>query len=438
MDKHGVEATVIGEFNGSGRAVATFRGEKVLDLEMDFFHDGLPQRKLATTWTPDLYRHDEPRFEEPEDLTPVLLRMLGRLNICSKRHIHEQYDHEVQGGSVVKPMVGEGRVDSQASVVRPLLGSMRGLVVTQALNPRYSLIDTYQMAACAIDTAVRNMVAAGGNVRHMALMDNFCWCSSDDPERLGQLKRAAQACFDTAVAYMTPFISGKDSMFNTFKGFDKDGNPVKIDVLPTLMVSGISVVDDVRKCQTLDAKVAGDLVYVVGGTRDEMGGSEYFAMVGEQEEGRNRAYIGNSVPNVDKATNMATYMWMQRAIGKGIVASCASVERGGLATALAKVSLAGRLGMDIDVQSMDEDDVVYNVQRLDHLLFSESQGRFVVTVDPAKRKEFESQSEGTAISCVGRVTEEKDFVVRYGPKEEFIRTTVDDMAESYNAPFRGY
>ncbi len=438
MDKHGVEATVLGEFNDSGRAVATFRGENVLDLDMDFFHDGLPQRKLKTTWTPELYRHVEPRFDEPDDLTSALLGMLGRLNICSQEYINEQYDHEVQGGSVIKPMVGEGKVDSQASVLRPVLDSMKGLVITQALNPRYSLIDTYDMAACAIDTAVRNMVAAGGDLKHMALMDNFCWCSSDEPERLGQLKRAAEAAYDTAVYYMTPFISGKDSMFNTFKGFDEDGERVKIDVLPTLMISGISVIDDVRDCQTLDAKVGGDLVYVIGGTRDEMGGSEYYAMVGELEDGREKEYVGNNVPKVDKTTNLATYMMMQQAIEEGLVASCASVGLGGLGVALAKTSMAGRLGMDIDVGKMDEEGVTYEVQRLDHLLFSESQGRFVVTVDPDRRQEFERCFEGAVVSCVGTVTDDEDFVVRYGPEEEFIRTTLDDMDDSFRATFRGY
>jgi phosphoribosylformylglycinamidine synthase len=440
MQKHDVEATVIGEFNGSGRAVATYQGRTVLDLDMEFLHDGLPQRHLKTTWTPELYMHDSPVSDEPDDVTPLLLKMLGRLNICSKEIIFEQFDHEVQGGSVVKPMVGKGKVDSEATVTRPVLDSMKGVATTQALFPRYSEIDTYHMAACAIDTAVRNMIAVGGSLEQMSLLDNFCWCSSDEPERLGQLKRAAKACNDVSTAYLTPLISGKDSMFNTFKGFDENGNPIKVDVLPTLMISGLGVMDDVEKCQTLDAKVAGDLVYVVGMTRDEMGGSEYYAMVGEEEEGRNKEYIGENVPKVDTDTNLKTYKAMQDAIHSGLVASCASVGLGGLAVALAKTAIGGQLGMDIDVKNMYDNGVVDDVERLDNLLFSGSQGRFVVTVDPSMQAKFEEKLKGVAFSRVGTVTEDKNFIVKYGSHDVnvFVDTDVGKMAESYKATLRGY
>ncbi len=439
-DKHGVEATVLGEFNDSGRAIATYMGDKVLDLDLAFFQDGLPQRELKTTWNPTQYTHKEPKFHDGADFTEDLLNMLGRLNICSKEYIHEQYDHEVQGGSVIKPMVGKGKVDSPAVVNRPLLDSMKGIVLTQAMNPRYSFIDTYDMAACTIDTAVRNMVAAGGNLQHMSLMDNFCWCSSDDPERLGQLKRAAQACYDIATKYLTPFISGKDSMFNTFKGFDKEGNPVKIDVPPTLMISGISVVDDVRKCQTLDAKVAGDLVYIIGETKDETGGSEYLAMKGEQDPQRKREYIGNKIPKVDSTKNLMAYTSMQGAIEDGLVASCTSIAGGGLAVALAKTAIAGQLGLDVDILEIERKSMIAGeVQRMDTLLFgSESQGRFIVTVDPDKREKFESRFESVALSCIGKVTESDEFIVRYGVCDSFIHTKLADMTESYKAPFRGY
>jgi phosphoribosylformylglycinamidine synthase len=468
--KHGVEATVIGEFTDSGNCVARSKGETVLDLDINFFHDGLPQRELKTTWTPEIYRHDQPfleeleqwiqahdqdedddpAFYEPDNLTRTLHDMLSRLNICSKEFIFEQFDHEVQGGSVIKPMVGKGKADSPATVTRPVLDSLSGVVDSQALFPRYSRIDTYHMAAAAVDTVVRNMIAAGGRLEHMAIMDNFCWCSSDEPERLGQLKRAAQALHDISVQYLTPMISGKDSMFNTFKGFDADGNAVKIDVLPTLMVSGLSVTPDVTKCQTLDAKVAGDLVYVIGGTKDELGGSEYFALVGEQEEGRNREYIGNKVPSMDKydrERNLQAYKRMQAAIEQGLVASCASVELGGLGVALAKTAIGGQLGMEIELYDVsasyteltDEEEASLN--RCDTMLFSETMGRFVVTVDPSKKEEFEKCFRNhlfpTTCTQIGRVSDDSRFVVTAVGKE-IINAGVADLTESYKKTLRGY
>jgi phosphoribosylformylglycinamidine synthase len=437
MRKHDVEATVIGEFNDSGRATASFRGRRVLDINLDFLHNGLPQRHLDTTWTPELYVHDDPDFEEPDELTGTLHRMLKRLNICSKEFIYEQFDHEVQGGSVIKPMVGEGKVDSDATVTRPVLDSMRGVVMTQALLPRQSEIDTYDMAVGTIDTAIRNIIAAGGKLGSLALLDNFCWCSSDEPERLGQLKRAAQGCYDAGVFYGAPFISGKDSMFNTFKGFDEKGNPVKIDVLPTLMISGIGIVPDVNRCQTPDAKVAGDLVYVVGLTEDKLGGSEYYAMVGEEEQGRGKAYIGSNVPKVDKEANLNTYRAMEDAIERSLVASCASVGMGGLGVALAKVAIGGNLGLDIDVDRMYADGAADDVIRLDSLLFSESHGRFVVTVDPDIQDEFEDAMQGINMSFVGKVTSDGSFVVRH-KDEEFVHTSVGSLAESYKSTLKGY
>jgi len=251
MQRRGVEATVIGEFTDSGRCAVDYGDERVMDLEMDFLHNGLPPRRMQTTFTRKNY--DEPEISPLEDLTSSFHSMLGRLNIASWEFISQQFDHEVQGGSVIKPLQGRGRVNGDATVTRPVLDSDKGVVISQGICPAYGDIDTYNMAACAIDTAVRNAVAVGANLERLALLDNFCWCSSDEPERLGQLKRTAQACYDYAVAYGTPFISGKDSMFNDFEGFDERGEAIKISVPPTLLISSIGVMEDSRKAVSLDA-----------------------------------------------------------------------------------------------------------------------------------------------------------------------------------------
>jgi phosphoribosylformylglycinamidine synthase len=438
MQRRGVEATVIGRFTDSGKCVVDYHGKDIMDVDMDFLHNGLPERPIKTTYTPK--KHEEPDIPVLEDLTNTLHSMLRRQNITSIEFISNQYDHEVQGGSVIKPLQGSGRVNGDATITKPVLDSKKGVVVAQGINPSYSDIDTYDMAACAIDTAIRNAIAVGGNLEHIALLDNFCWCSSDEPERLGQLKRAVKACYDYSVGFGTPFVSGKDSMFNDFKGFDENGNPIKISVPPTLLVTSVGVMDDVRKAVSLDAKFAGDLVYVLGDTGDELGGSEYFSMKGDEEGKR---YIGNKVPKVDLEKNKNLYQSLSKAIDNELVASAISVGIGGLGVALAKTAIGGRLGMEVNLAEVP---IIHGSEcsRDDYLLFSETQGRFVVTINPDYKQKFETimmESDGWC-EKIGRVRNDDQFVIErnLGTHESTspINTTVNQLANSYKSTFKEY
>ena len=428
MKRRGVEATVIGEFTDSGKCVVDYNGTRVMDIGMDFLHDGLPSRQIETTFTRVV--HEEPDFECLDDLTGSLHAMLRRQNIASFEFISQQYDHEVQGGSVIKPLQGRGRVNGDATVVRPRLDSNKAVVLSQGINPSYSQIDTYDMAACAIDTAIRNAIAAGADLEHLALLDNFCWCSSDEPERLGQLKRACEACYDYATAFGTPFISGKDSMFNDFKGFDESGNPVKISILPTLLISTIGVMQDAKKAVSIDQKFEGDLVYVIGFTRDELGGSEYFAMKGEQERGKK--YIGNNAPKVDAQMNIDVYRAFSRAVEEELVASAISVNAGGLGVALAKSSIAGQLGLEADLEEAPS-----SCLREDFTLYSQSQGRLVVTINPANRKRFERIMGQNAYSMIGKVRGDDKFLITNGGKM-VVDASVAELTSSYKLTFEDY
>ena len=297
MKRRGVEATVIGRFTDGSRGVVNYAGKKIFDLDMSFLHDGIPKKVLSATYTKT--DHSYPDFPDPTDPGFIFTDMISRLNTGSYDFITCQYDHEVQASSVIKPLQGKGQVNSNVTVIKPVFDSDRAVALSQGLYPSYSDIDTYWMAACSIDTAIRNVIAVGGSLDHLALLDNFCWCDSNNPERLGQLKEAARACYDFAVAYGTPFISGKDSMFNDFKGYDEYMNDVMISIPPTLLVSSIGVVSDWKRCQTIDFKREGDLIYVLGETRDEMGGSEYLAYRGMLIT--DKPFIGNNVPKVDAA-----------------------------------------------------------------------------------------------------------------------------------------
>ena len=288
------------------------------------------------------------------------------------------------------------------------------------------------MAACAIDTAIRNAVSAGGNIDRMALMDNFCWCSSNDPKRLYQLKKAAKACYDYATAYMTPFISGKDSMFNDFKGYDENNNPILISVPPTLLITATGVMDNVNNAVAIDVKAPGDLIYVIGTTRDELGGSEYYEHQGEIIEGK--PFTGASVPKVDAEKAIESYRKYFRAVNESLVASAISVSSGGIGISLAKMCIAGNLGCMVDLSRLKRE----GAERDDFALFSESQSRIVVTVDPKNKDRFENMMDGTGISLIGAVTGDSTLKIK-GIKEDIIvECPVDSLKDAYNDTFKQF
>jgi phosphoribosylformylglycinamidine synthase subunit PurSL len=389
-----VESTVLGEFTDSGLMHVKYNGDTVAALGMDFLHNGLPKMKLHAVWKPT--RHPEPRPAMPRDLAHVLMRILGRLNICSKEYIVRQYDHEVQGGSVIKPMVGvKNDGPSDAAVVRPDLNSNEGIVVAHGICPKFSDIDAYHMAACAVDEAVRNAVATGGDVDHMAGLDNFCWpdpvFSDEAPDgklKLAQLVRANKALYDVTTAYGIPCISGKDSMKN-----DYNIGAHKISVPPTLLFTVVGRIPDVRRCVTMDSKNPGDLVYLLGYTRDELGGSEYFAELG---------YIGNRVPRLEPEYTIEMYRRLRDAMRANIVRSCHDLSDGGLGVALAETAFAGGYGISAYLSRVPFD----GLERNDYVLFSESPGRLLVTVRPEHKTAFEERMVDSMYAEIGLVTKD--------------------------------
>lgn len=414
LAKRGVEATEIGTYTDSGRAQVSWDGETIMDMDMDFLHDGLPETPLTTSFTAG--GEDEPDIKDI-DHRDIINRLLSRPNIASKEFIAAQYDHNVQGSAVLGPLQGPGRVYADASVTRPVLDSPRGVVLSQGLVPRYSDIDTYHMAANALDMAMRNAVAAGVDFNHLALLDNFCWCSSDEPERLGQLKRAAEAIYELAVRYKAPFISGKDSMFNDFKGYDADGKPVKISVPPTLLASSIGVIPHVEQSISCAPKAVGDLVYLLGETKNELGGSEFYDELG---------YLGKNVPQVDGALNQRLYTFYSRAARKKLIASAMAVNIGGLAVTLAKKAIAGQMGLDITLPETG--------LTPEQFLYSESAGRIVVTVAPQNKEKFEKAFE--KLDCIHHIGH-----VAYGDKlniNNTLEVEVNKLDKAYKSTFKDY
>jgi phosphoribosylformylglycinamidine synthase len=335
--------------------------------------------------------------------------------VASKEWIIRQYDHEVQGGSVVKPLTGAANDGpGDAAVVRPVLSHDKGIAISNGMNPRYGDLSPYDMAACAIDEALRNAVAVGGDPERTAILDNFSWGSPENPENLGALVLAARACHDLAVAYGTPFISGKDSLNNEFRVGGKT-----IVIPHSLLVSAISIVQDVRKCVTMDAKEAGNLVYLVGETRDEMGGSHYLFVNG---------YSGGQVPKVDPSAGRKVLAAVAGAIREGLVRACHDLSEGGLAVAAAEMAFAGGLGLRLEVPpALDRDDRV---------LFSESPSRFLVEIRPADRARFEKAMAGVPCVGAGKVTDDGRFVAVGRKGAVLIDEAIADLKESWQRPLR--
>jgi len=421
-----VEVSNLGIFTDSGRFECYYEGKPVCRMDMTFLHEGNPKLHLKARWTPP--SHLEPpaaalAARDDAGWTTDALALLGTLNICSKETWVRQYDHEVQGQSVVKPFMGrENDGPSDAALLKPLPDRAEGLVVSHGLVPRYSDIDAYHMAAASVDEAVRNAVATGGEPGKLAALDNFCWPdpveSAETPDgqyKVAQLVRANQALYDICLAYDLPLISGKDSMKN-----DYGKGATKISVPPTLMVTVIGPTPDATKTATIDFKKTGDLVYVLGTTKEELGASEYFGLTG---------VVGNGVPVTDFAANFALYKKVFAAIQAGLLNSVHDCSDGGLWVALAESALAGRLGLDVDAARAPQAGELTDAG----LLFGESQGRFVVSVAPDKAAALEAALAGAAHARVGTVTEGPALIVRRGDRT-LVSTTVDAAFTAWRKP----
>jgi phosphoribosylformylglycinamidine synthase subunit PurSL len=425
--RFGVEVSVLGEFTDSGYFHILHGDRTVACLPVAFMHEGLPPMQLPAKWEPP--RHEEPALVVADNYTDELKQILSALNVCSKESVVRRYDHEVQGGSVVKPFTGVANDGpSDAAVVRPILDSFEGVVVAHGICPRYSDIDTYHMTANAIDEALRNYVAVGGSLDMVAGLDNFCWCdpvlsgkNPDGPYKMAQLVRSNQALYDVCLDYNLPLISGKDSMKNDFY----DGE-VKISIPPTLLFSVIGRIEDARKAVTMDVKRTGDIVYLLGKTGNELGGSEYLAAKG---------YVGNSVPRVDTGKAYRRYQALHVAITAGTVASCHDLSDGGLSVAAAESAFAGGFGMELDLdrvlwkgEAVEKNDAV--------LLFSESASRHLVTVHPEERERFEAIMTGNCFSSIGTVTVEPVLAIAGLSGTPVIQAGLAELKEAWQQTLR--
>ncbi len=420
-NKHEVEATVLGEFTDSGKIHLLYNEKTVAYLDIEFLHGGCPRMKLTAKWVPPVWKEPSENELSKCNIAKDLLELLSRLNICSNEYKARQYDHEVKGLSVVKPFIGVNRDvynDAGVFMAEPL--GREGIVLASALFPAYSDIDTYHMMAASIDLAVRRTIAAGADFGHIAGLDNFCWPdpvksdkTPDGEYKLAQLVRANQALYDYTKVFKVPCISGKDSMKN-----DSTRGGKKISIPPTVLFSTIAKISDISKAVTSDAKFPEDSVYIVGKTKPELGGSEYYSMLG---------YVGNNVPKVEAVSANKMYEAVHKLTNAELVRSVIAPGPGGLAVAFAKMAMGGNLGLDIDFSKIPVSGQISK----NEILFSESSTRFVITVAPGKVSEFEKIMGGFACAGVGQVISEPCL------KYAGVNISVDEMKKSYKSTLNG-
>jgi len=425
-----VEATPIGRFTDDGRLRVSYRGAPLVDLAMDFVHDGRPQRTLEAVWDGEIGGQGDKGTAEQGDggtafsAAELLLRLLAHPNIASKERIVRTYDHEVGGATVIKPLVGaamDGPGD--AAVLRPLPHSAAGLAVGCGINPRLGAIDPYWMALAAVDEALRNVVAVGGDPGRTAILDNFCWGDPRKPDRMAGLVRAAAGCYDAAVALGTPFISGKDSLNNEYR----DASGGRVSIPPTLLISALAHVPDVARCVTMDLKEPGNELFLVGATRADLAGSHLAAVV---DAGDSPALEASGLPRVDLGAAKATFAALHAAIGAGLVRACHDLSEGGLAVAAAEMAIAGGLGLNLDT------DAVEAPGGAAIKLFSETPSRFLVEARPADAPALRAALAGVPLARVGTVADGDALTVRAGGAP-VLRLRLDELKRAWQSGLDG-
>jgi phosphoribosylformylglycinamidine synthase len=385
FEKEDVEATIVGTLTNENHLVLSYQGENVATIEMDFLFQPPQTVKTAVL---EQTRFKEPSFQQPENLTETLLQLLNSPNIASKESVVRTYDHEVKANTVLKPLQGEYAGPNDAAILKPLENSWRGLVISCGMNPNYGKIDAYWMAASAIDEAIRNNVAVGG--RRIALLDNFTWGNPEKPERLGSLVRACEACYDFATTFRTPFISGKDSLYNE--------SPLG-PITPTLLITAIGIIPDIHSTLSMETKEPGNSIYIIGKTYGELGGSEYYKLQG---------FMGKTVPKVRAREAKGMFKALTKTIDHNLIKACHDLSEGGLAVAAAEMALASKHGIELDLRKVPAS----RISRNDFILFAESNSRFLVEVPGSAKQSFENLMRGKICSEIGRVTQKQTLSIR--------------------------
>jgi len=402
FEEEDVGVTEIGEFTDDKMLKLFYKNKKVCELDMNFLHRGIPLEKRFGIIKKR--EEDIENFDEPENYNNTVLSLLAMPDIASKEWVIRQYDHEVQGGSVLKPVTGKSG-PSDAAVTRPFFDSDKAIIISNGINPLYGKINPYKMTGAVIEEALRNLVAAGGSLKGTALLDNFAFGDTDNPEVLGDLYLTAKACYDYATYYGVPFISGKDSLHNQY-----EINRKNISIPPTLLISAIGILDHYSRIMTMDFKQEGNPVYLIGKTLNEVGGSQYALL----------RQVDGVVPEIDTTISKKILNATSNGIRKGFFNAVHDVSHGGIGIALAEMCIASDMGMNVEI---------HNSLRTDILLFSESNSRFIVEVKREYEKEFLDFFNEIPLTKLGNI-QGKRFIITYNRKK-ILDLNIQEMRNTF-------
>jgi phosphoribosylformylglycinamidine synthase len=422
-----VEVTDIGYFTDTGYLDVRYKNKIVNYLDLDFLHNGVPQKKMVAEWRKSNLK--EPENIKIKDYNTILKQLLSSYNIRSKESIIRKYDHEVKGKSIIKPLMGEKGISPQdAAVMRLDHEGFEGIAISNGICPKYGDIDAYQMSAGAFDEAVRQIIAVGGELPNTKDDDDIFWTVNDNfsvpdsefhpqnnpdgKEKLAKLVQMNEALYDMATFFDIPMTSGKDSMKNDFK---RDG--IKISVPPTIVYSMVSKIKDIRKTLTSDFKADGDLIYQIGTTYNELGASDFYKLFGE---------LGANVPLVRKEEAKDTYLKMMKAHQNQLIESAHDISDGGMLIALSESLLGTDYGADIRLERKDN-------LPLEAQLFSESHSRFIISIKPEYKKQIE-EIFGDKALFLGKVTKDKNLRVTHDNKL-LIDIDLNQLENSWNTGF---
>ena len=430
-NKHHVEVTNIGTFDSKGYFVVRRENKPVACLNLDFLHDGCPKLELEA----ETFGHSvvDRIGDPPSDLAAVLQNLLAHPNVCSREDIIRQYDHEVQGGSVVKPLMGPNQqAPCDAAVIKPVYGDKAGVVVSNGLCTQLSEVDAHLMAVAAVDEAIRNAVSVGADPEQIYILDNFCWPdpvvsekNKDGKFKLGQLVDTCIGLYEAAIAYRAPLISGKDSMKNDF-----DDGSIRLSIPPTLLVSAMGVVPDAEKSVTMHFKQPGDSIYLLGCGGLGIAGSLY---------AQTQGFSSSIKPEFDPTVGAAMYRLLHKAILQSMIRSCHDVSEGGVGVTLAECVIGGNCGASVSGYAIQEGAATGSsnadkVSRIDLALFAEGPGRLVVSVAKQHESDWEKHWQDAAdVFCIklGEVTSTRELRILDSKMNNIIRVDVDRLTAAW-------